>query len=170
MQQFTRILKACPGLIHLAILRWGPTLYVPFPVERCRLHLSNLKKSPFSFLDMSYTIGLLSLFDFLLLEEFILENAGKVVSPLEVEDLTALLLWLASTLGAMSDISNTFYSSTDSTGIWWNWPEFRISDGIRRNWLEFAQIYYKRYNITFGNHLYKILTSFSKFFSYIFIN
>ena len=67
----------------------------------------------------------------------------------------------------ISEQLNTFYSSIDSAGIRWNPQELT---GIPWNRLEFAQIYYKRYNITFGNHLYKVLTSFSKFFSYIFIN
>ena len=85
---------------------------------------------------------------------------------------------------------NTFYSSTDSAGIW----EFQRNPqeltgismipaeltGISGIPAEFPGIdwnlhvsrgtYYKRYNMTFGNHLYKGLTSFSKFFSYIFTN
>ena len=56
------------------------------------------------------------------------------------------------------------------TGIPEFWRNPSESVGIPRNRLEFAQIYYKRYNITFGNHLYKVLTSFSKVFSYTFIN
>jgi hypothetical protein len=67
-------------------------------VEGYRLRLSRLAKFSFGFLDTSYAIRLLSFFDFPLLEEFVLENISKVVSPLEVEDSTTLLLWLASAL------------------------------------------------------------------------
>ena len=102
IQQFTAILEACPGLNHLAIFGWGPTLDVPSPVEGYRISLSSLEKFSFGFLDTSYAIRLLSLFDFPLLEEFVLEDIGKVVSPLEVEDSTSLLLYLASTLDGTS--------------------------------------------------------------------
>jgi hypothetical protein len=105
IQQFTAILEACPHLVHLAIFGWGPTLDVPSPVEGCRLRLSNLEKFSFGFLDTPYAIRLLSLFDFPLLEELVLEDVGKVVSPLEVEDSTTLLLWLASALGGTSATS-----------------------------------------------------------------
>ena len=48
-QQFTAILEAYPGLIHLTVFGWGPTLDVPSPVERGRLRLSNLEKFSFVF-------------------------------------------------------------------------------------------------------------------------
>ena len=72
------------------------------PVEGYRLRLSSLKKFSFDFLDTSYAIRLLSLFDFPLLEEFVLEDIGKVLSSPEVEDSTSLLLYLASTKGGTS--------------------------------------------------------------------
>ena len=115
IQQFTAILEACPDLIHLAIFGWGPTLDVPSPVEGSRLRLSNLKKFSFGFLDTSYSIRLLSLFDFPVLKEFVLEDVGKVVSPLEVEDSTTLLLWLASAVGTMSGTSIPLGAGSDLT-------------------------------------------------------
>ena len=107
IQQFTTIFEACPGLVHLAISGWGPTLDLPSPVEGCRLRLSRLAKLSFGFLDTRYAIRLLSSFDFPLLEEFVLENISKVVNPLEVEDSTTLLLWLASALNGTSMPRNT---------------------------------------------------------------
>jgi len=65
----------------------------------------------------------------------------------------------------------------ESAGIWefqWNLqeltgiPEFQWnpseSPGINWNLHKSRGVYYKRYNITFGNHLNKGPTSFSKFF------
>ena len=92
IQQFAAIFEACPSLIHLALFGWGPIFDIPSPVRL----LSNLEKFSFGFLDTHYAIRLLSLFEFPRLEEFVLEDIGKVVSPLEVEDSTNLLLWLAS--------------------------------------------------------------------------
>ena len=78
-------------------------------------------------------------------------------------------IWIKSPTTTGGD-NNTFYSSTDSVGI----REFRRNlqelTGIDWNLPESRGVYYKRYNITFGNDLYKGLPSFSKFFSYIFIN
>ena len=56
------------------------------------------------------------------------------------------------------------------TGIPEFWRNPLESTGINWNLHKSRGVSYKRYNITFGNHLYKGLTSFSKFFSYIFIN
>ena len=58
----------------------------------------------------------------------------------------------------------------ESAGINWNSGIPPESTGINWNLHEFGGIYYKRYNITFGNYLCKGLTSFSKLFSYVFIN
>jgi len=102
LQQFTTILEACPGLLHLAIFGWGPILDISSPVGRGELRLSNLKKFSFGFLDIPYAIRLLSLFDFPLLEEFVLEDIARVVSPLEVQDSTAVFLWLASAQDGIS--------------------------------------------------------------------
>jgi hypothetical protein len=96
LQQFNTILEACPRLNHLAIFSWGPILDKYSPAERGKLHLRTLKKFSFGFLDIPYAIRLLSLFNFPLLEEFILEDIAKVVNPLEELDSTSLLLWLAS--------------------------------------------------------------------------
>ncbi|KIM47208.1 hypothetical protein M413DRAFT_271167 [Hebeloma cylindrosporum] len=115
LQQFTTIIEACPGLIHLAIFGWGPVLDVSSPVVGCRLRLSNLKKLSFGFLDTPYAIQLLSLFDLPLLDEFVLEDIGKVVSPLEVEDATNLLLWLSSS--ALVDTSPTSVTRAEGNDL-----------------------------------------------------
>ena len=109
-QQFAGIFEACPSLVYLALFGWGPILDIPSPV---RVRLSNLEKFSFGFLDTHYAIRLLSLFDFPLLEEFVLEDIGKVVSPLEVEDSTNLLLWLASPSAGTSPTSMTRGGGSD---------------------------------------------------------
>ncbi|KAF8797492.1 hypothetical protein BYT27DRAFT_7125491 [Phlegmacium glaucopus] len=104
LEQFQRILFACPGLLHLSIIGWGPILDEPsedrVPVI---LRLPILKQFSFGFVDTEYAIRLLSLLDLPCLTEFILEDVSKLIDPLDPLDISPVLEWFTTTYQTSAD-------------------------------------------------------------------
>ncbi|KAF8959876.1 hypothetical protein BDZ97DRAFT_1922664 [Flammula alnicola] len=81
LEQFESIFNACP-LLRLAIYGWGP-IFPSTPLQRARLCLPNLATFSFGFLDVPYSLRLLSLLSFPSLKELVLEDVSRVVTPIE---------------------------------------------------------------------------------------
>ncbi|KAF9482966.1 hypothetical protein BDN70DRAFT_828342 [Pholiota conissans] len=97
LPQFDAIFQACQGLLRLTIFGWGPIFNPSTPIANGQLRLPLLQYFSFGFLDIPYSLQLLSLFDFPSLNELILEDISKAVSPGELQDATDFMLWFLST-------------------------------------------------------------------------
>ena len=106
LEQFQRILTACPTLRHLSIIGWGPILngsessQAEEPEEKqvpIILGLPVLTRFSFGFMDTEYATRLLSLLDFPCLTQFKLEDVSKLVDPLDPLDISPLLEWFTTT-------------------------------------------------------------------------
>jgi hypothetical protein len=98
LEQFQRILSACPTLRHLSIIGWGPILNGS-SAERVpiTLRLPILTRFSFGFMDTDYATRLLSLLDFPCLTQFSLEDISKLIDPLDPLDISPLLGWFTTT-------------------------------------------------------------------------
>ena len=93
-EQFQRILLACPTLLHLSVIGWGPILNgSSIEQEPTILGLPILTRFSFGFMDTEYATRLLSLLDFPCLTQFKLEDVSKLVDPLDPLDISPLLEW-----------------------------------------------------------------------------
>jgi F-box-like len=97
LEQFQRILLACPTLLHLSIIGWGPILNGSSEQEPTILGLPILTRFSFGFMDTEYATRLLSLLDFPCLTQFKLEDISKLVDPLDPLDISPLLEWFSTT-------------------------------------------------------------------------
>ena len=106
LEQFQRILLACPTLLHLSIIGWGPILNGSSDQEPTAiLGLPILTRFSFGFMDTEYATRLLSLLDFPCLTQFKLEDISKFVDPLDPLDVSPLLEWFTTTF------QTSFYST-----------------------------------------------------------
>ena len=100
LEQFQRILIACPTLRHLSVIGWGPILNGSESSEGQEpiiLGLPILTRFSFGFMDTEYATRLLSLLDFPCLTQFKLEDVSKLVDPLDPLDISPLLEWFTTT-------------------------------------------------------------------------
>ena len=98
LEQFQRILLACPTLLHLSVIGWGPILNGSSEEQvSTTLSLPVLTRFSFGFMDTEYATRLLSLLDFPSLTEFKLEDVSKLVDPLDPVDISPLLEWFTTT-------------------------------------------------------------------------
>ena len=98
LEQFQKILLACPTLLHLSVIGWGPILNSSSTEqEPTILGLPNLTRFSFGFMDTEYATRLLSLLDFPSLTQFKFEYISKLVDPLEPLDISPLLEWFTTT-------------------------------------------------------------------------
>jgi hypothetical protein len=97
LEQFQRILLACPTLLHLSVIGWGPILNGSSEQEPNILVLPFLTCFSFGFMDTEYATRLLSLLDFPCLTQFKLEDVSKLVDPLNPLDISPLLEWFSTT-------------------------------------------------------------------------
>lgn len=100
LEQFQRILLACPTLLHLSVIGWGPILNGSngsSEQEPTVLGLPILTRFSFGFMDTEYATRLLSLLDFPSLTQFKLEDVSKLVDPLDPLDISPLLEWFTTT-------------------------------------------------------------------------
>lgn len=142
LEQFQKILFACPGLLHLSIIGWGPILNDPrTPII---LRLPVLTRFSFGFVDTEYATRLLSLLDLPCLTEFILEDISKLIDPLNPLDISPVLEWCTA----------TYQSSTDNTRL----PlhqiriiEFHGVDTNRRTISQFLQKLRSLHHVGFYN-------------------
>lgn len=103
LSQFEAIFHSSPRLSHLAIFGWGPILDNSRTIPNARhLHLQHLQRLSFGFLDIPYSLQLLSLFDFPSLSELVLEDVSRVVNPSDLQDGSSLIQWLSSTPSSLS--------------------------------------------------------------------
>ena len=108
LEQFQRILFACPGLRHLSIIGWGPILNGPSEEQMpIVLRLPILTRFSFGFVDTVYATRLLSLLDFPCLTQFVLEDVSKLIDPLDPLDISPLLEWFNTTYQTSAN-SNRF--------------------------------------------------------------
>jgi hypothetical protein len=96
LSQFAAMLESSPHLEHLSIIGWGPRLDPESLSIVTSIVLPSLTKLSFGFIDMAYGTQLLSLFQLPSLRELGLEDADRVVSPLETQDSHQILQWLYS--------------------------------------------------------------------------
>lgn len=91
--QFTHIIAACPDLMHLTLLGWGPRL-----PEACRdramVVLPDLASFSFGFVDSAYAARLLSTISTPRLEAFALEDLSSSLDPHGRVDSTIKWKWL----------------------------------------------------------------------------
>ena len=104
LEQFQRILFACPTLRHLSVIGWGPILNSSSSSSEEQqqlppiiLGLPVLTRFSFGFMDTEYATRLLSLLDFPCLTQFKLEDVSKLVDPLDPLDISPLLEWFSTT-------------------------------------------------------------------------
>ena len=98
LEQFQRILFACPTLHNLSIIGWGPILNSSSEEQLpITLRLPVLTRFSFGFMDTEYATRLLSLLDFPRLNQFTLEDVSKVIDPLDPLDISPLLEWFTTT-------------------------------------------------------------------------
>jgi hypothetical protein len=98
LEQFQRILFACPTLRHLSVIGWGPILNGSSEEQTpIILGLPILTRFSFGFMDTEYATRLLSLLDFPCLTQFKLEDVSKLVDPLNPLDISPLLEWFTIT-------------------------------------------------------------------------
>ena len=133
LKQFQRILIACPTLLHLSVIGWGPILNGSSEgQEPIILGLPILTRFSFGFMDTEYATRLLSLLDFPCLTQFKLEDVSKLVDPLDPLDVSPLLEWFTT----------TYQISIHSTRLPLNRiriMEFHGVDTNRKTFLDFLQ-------------------------------
>lgn len=136
LEQFHRILLACPTLLHLSIIGWGPILngsseeQVPIT-----LGLPILSRFSFGFMDTEYATRLLSLLDFPCLTQFKLEDISKLVDPLDPLDISPLLEWFTTTTYQLSVPSHSARLPLNRIRI----MEFHDVDTNRKTFSDFLQ-------------------------------
>ncbi|KAF4564488.1 hypothetical protein EYR36_002424 [Pleurotus pulmonarius] len=106
--QFKGILAACPDLVKLSVLGWGPRPPLPtrasdgvpgeeeaVAVQHPPIRLLKLTHFSFGFVDLDYAIDLLSQFSFPRLENLTIEDVSRTINPSTAQDATPLIEWLA---------------------------------------------------------------------------
>lgn len=93
--QFRSILNNCRDLLSLSIVGWGPGLDVAGTYPKGFFDLPALKELTFGFVDVGYAVKLLSLFHVPILQSLVLEDINLVVSPMNIQNASPLLDWLA---------------------------------------------------------------------------
>ncbi|KAJ8503148.1 hypothetical protein ONZ45_g11115 [Pleurotus djamor] len=106
-EQFKDMLVGCPDLLKLTLLGWGPR--PPLPSKRtCAPEMSsrvNITEPPIilpkvthfsiGFVDIEYTIQLLSTLSLPSLEYLSMEDVSRTINPMEIQDATFLMEWLS---------------------------------------------------------------------------
>lgn len=104
--QFLSILEGCPDLFSLSIVGWGPRLDLSMTYPGM-FFLPGLKELTFGFVDVNYAIRLFSLFHIPNLQSLVLEDINTVVSPVNIQNSTLLLDWLATSRDVSASTSST---------------------------------------------------------------
>ncbi len=103
LSQFEAIFHSSPRLSHLAIFGWGPIFDNSRTIPNAgHLRLQYLQRLSFGFLDIPYSLQLLSLFDFPSLSELVLEDISRVVNPSDLQDGSSFIQWLSSTPSSLA--------------------------------------------------------------------
>jgi hypothetical protein len=95
-EQFRCILNSCPGLLNLSIVGWGPRLDDAATYPEGMFYLPALKELTFGFVDVGYAVKLFSLFHIPNLQSLVLEDINPFVTPVNVQNASQLLDWLAA--------------------------------------------------------------------------
>lgn len=107
LNQFVNILARCPDLQALSIVGCGPRLNLnltanelekPINLTKLRrsIQLPHLTHFSFGFVDVEYSVELISLLSFPALEELVIEDVSTSLHPSDPQDATTLLEWLVS--------------------------------------------------------------------------
>ena len=95
-EQFRCILDSCPGLLNLSIVGWGPRMDTADTYPEGMFYLPALKELTFGFVDVGYAIKLFSLFHIPNLQSLVLEDINPFVTPVNLQNASQLIAWLAA--------------------------------------------------------------------------
>ncbi|KDQ59587.1 hypothetical protein JAAARDRAFT_205618 [Jaapia argillacea MUCL 33604] len=123
LQEFTRIITACPDLESLSILGWGPRFEdISNRVNGDVRHVSQTDNSPVNslprltcfkigFLDVDYVLKMLSLFHLPALRDLFVQDIAVGLDPTDVQDASSVLQFLsnASSLSASAATDRPYY-------------------------------------------------------------
>ncbi|KAF8628780.1 hypothetical protein AX15_003720 [Amanita polypyramis BW_CC] len=101
LDEFMRMLSACPRLTKLSIIGSGPQFEYetqsPLSIQSPRpvITLEHLTRFAYGFVDVTYAVEFLSLFHFPALRELELEDVSLTLNPYEERDASTVLKFLA---------------------------------------------------------------------------